>query len=466
MRGLLSPLALAVCASSCAAGASHQAQTPPAAQSGFVEAAAPNFSTAAPQDAWWRLYDDPLLEGLIVKALAANTDLRSAQANLRRSRALLSEQRSARLPSTTLRAQTTDARARPDAAAAAADAEPNEYEAWADINFEVDLFGRLNNAVRAARADALAQQAAYDLVRITVAADVAHAYADVCTLGAQAAAAKRSLAIQGDTARIAGERLKVGEISAFEADQAQAELQRTRAALPLVEAERRIGLYRLATLLGQPPASYPKEVETCDAPPKLLSEIAVGDGAALLARRPDVRQAERRLAAATARIGVATADLYPRLSIGFSDGVTKEQGGEEVYRLQLTPLITWSFPNVFATRARIKQARAGADVALAEWDGAVLQALREVETALAQYAAEKERNQALTEMRARGIAAARSARLRRESGEDSPLVQLDSERRLVEAETLLSDSNRRLANSQITLFLSLGGGWQGAADRK
>lgn len=453
--------AMALMASACASGPSYEPPvTPVAENAAFVSG---DLTLYAPEQApgeWWRLYNDPLLDQLIGDALAANTDLRVAAGNLRRARALLGEARSVRLPSTTLRAQATDASSRPQAAARAADAEPNAYEAWADISYEIDLFGRIERGVQANRADAQAQQAAYDLVRITVAADVAHAYADVCAIGAQVRAAERAAVAQTNGASIAERRLELGEASGLEAAQAQAELARTRAALPSLAAERLNALYRLAVLTGRQPANYPRAPEACFSPPQLASLIPIGDAGALLRRRPDIRQAERRLAASTARVGIAISDLYPRLSLGFSGGVTAEQNGDAVTRLQLAPLIRWTFPNIAATRARIAQARAGADVALAEWDGAVLNALRETESALTHYAGELDRSRSLATMRAQSAVAAQRARLRRETGEDGPLNQLDAERRVADAESLLAASHRQLARYQITLFLALGGGWE------
>lgn len=457
----VSGAAMVLMASACASGPSYeQPVAPVASNAAFVSADPTLFASEPPPGEWWRLYNDPLLDQLITDAFSANTDLRVAAGNLRRARALLSEARSARLPSTTLRAQSTDASSRPEAAALAADAEPNAYEAWADISYEFDLFGRIEHGVQANRADAQAQQAAYDLVRITVAADVAHAYSDVCAIGAQVRAAERAASAQTESARVAERRLQLGEASGLEAAQAQAELARTRAELPSLVAERRVALYRLAVLTGRQPADYPRALEACFAPPQFTNLIPIGDAGALLRRRPDIRQAERKLAASSARVGVAISDLYPRLTLGFSGGVTAEQNGDAVTRLQLTPLISWTFPNIAGARARIAQARAGSDVALAEWDGAVLKALRETESALAQYAGELDRSRALTIMRDQSAVAAQRARLRRDAGADSPLTQLDAERRLAEAESLLAASQRQLASNRITLFLALGGGWE------
>ncbi|MDF7776920.1 TolC family protein, partial [Sphingomonas sp. AOB5] len=203
------------------------------------------------------------------------------------------------------------------------------------------------------------------------------------------------------------------------------------------------------------------------APPVARSVIPVGDGRSLLARRPDIRAAERRLAAATARVGVATADLYPSISLGGSIGSTATSPGDlfsnKGFRFSLGPLISWSFPNVSVARARIKQAEAGAEGALATFDGTWLNALRETETALANYIASGERVATLRRGREASSEAARIARLRYQAGAENFQIVLDSERSLAASEALLAQAEGQFSDATITLFLALGGGWQPVA---
>ena len=186
-----------------------------------------------------------------------------------------------------------------------------------------------------------------------------------------------------------------------------------------------------------------------------------GGGAALLARRPDIRAAERELAAATARIGVATAELYPDISLGGSIGATATAIGDLVtggaFRYALGPLISWSFPNTSGARARIARAEASADAALARFDGTWLRALEETESALARYAKELDRVATLRRAREQSAEAARIARLRFEAGRDPFQVVLDAERSLAQIE-----AEAQLSNNQIAVFLALGGGWKAA----
>jgi outer membrane protein TolC len=207
-------------------------------------------------------------------------------------------------------------------------------------------------------------------------------------------------------------------------------------------------------------------VADCDTPPQLGGLIPVGDGAALLRRRPDVRQAERQLAAATARIGVATADLYPHIRLGLSvqsAGPATDFLGSDSVGWSLGPLISWTLPNTGAVQARIAQAEAGTAGALAHFDGTVLTALRETETALNAYARELDRRAALRAARAQEATVAEQAQRLYQSGRTGYLPALDAQRALAGAEAELAASEAALADDQALLFLALGGGWQAEA---
>src|SRR5690606_27102746 len=260
------------------------------------------------------------------------------------------------------------------------------YDAGLDVGYQLDMFGRVRRAIEASRADLGAVQAAYDLTRVTVVAETARAYADVCNAGRRLAVAQRSVEVQEQTFDLTRRLLEGGRATAMETSQAGALLEETRAEIPTRQALRQTALYRLAVLTGRPPAEFPAGLASCVIPPRLDQPIPVGDGAALLARRPDVRAAERRLAAATARVGVATAELYPSISIGGSVGTTAgslgDLGSGSALRFGIGPLISWSFPNMAVARSRIAQAEAGQEAALATFDGAWLNALRETESAL------------------------------------------------------------------------------------
>ena len=444
------------------------ADLPVAGTGGFIGSASPTVSTAAARDDWWRLYEDPTLDALIQQAFAENNQLEAAFANLRAVRASLSEARVGRFPTTTTSAQAQ--RSRGSAATvqglpAGQDApEIDTYDVGLQASYEIDLFGRVESTIRAARADARAAEAALATVQVTVAAETTRAYADTCSANAQIAVAERTLELQRNTAELTQTLLDGGAGTGLDVASARAALAQTAATLPTLRAARNEALFRLATLTGVTPAEASQAAAACVRPPQLTQPIPVGDGAALLARRPDVRQAEAELAAAAARVNVATANLYPQISLGGSIGSTALESGElsddQNFRFSFGPLISWSFPNVFAARAQIKAAGARSDAALATFDQTVLTALQETETALSNYANELDRRAALTEARDQAARAADLSRLRFNAGADSFLLVLDAERTQAAADAALAQSDALVTTYQIALFRALAGGWQ------
>ena len=463
-------LLLAACATlaltACMVGPNYRSPAPEApAQAPFVSGQSPAFTGEQPPGRWWSLFADPVLDRLIEEALRKNTDLREAAANLARARAVLRETRSGLFPSASASASATYSRQSGDQLGfPGTPAEGWSYDAGIDASYQVDLFGRIRRAIQARRAEAGAAQAAFDVSRITVAAETTRAYADACSAGRQLAVARETLRIQEETFDLTRRLFEGGRVTALETGQAGALLERVRAAVPTIEAQRQTALFRLSVLTGRPPAEFPREVAACETPPALARPIPVGDGATLLSRRPDVRQAERELAAATARVGVAVANLYPQITLGGLLGSSATSlsglGSGDSFRFRLGPLISWEFTNLFVGRARIRQAEAGAEGALANFEGTWLKALEETESALTRYARELDRREALRRGRTQAAEAARIARLRYRAGRDSFQVVLDAERSLADTDAALAQSEAQLADNLVTLFLALGGGWQ------
>ncbi|MBV0881651.1 TolC family protein [Noviherbaspirillum sp. L7-7A] len=438
----------------------------PSAAAPFAGAAEAPYSAAPLPPHWWRLYRDPALDRLVEQALAANADLRAAAANLRRARALEQEVAAAGRPALGISA--APAYGRPSAAARGLpDALPDaaSYDAGVSVSYQVDLFGKIARAIEAADADSGAAAAAYDLSRINVAAGTVRAYVDVCASAAQIGVAQRSLGLQQDFLDLTARRIAAGRGTALDASRAQAQAEQLRAALPPLQAAQRGALLRLAALLGETPGKLPESAGRCAAPPRLAFPVPVGDGAALLRRRPDIRQAERGLAAASARIGVATADLYPGITLGLpagSTGALAGFGAGNALRWSLGSLISWSLPVNGAARRRIAQAEASSEAALARFDGTVLNALREAETTLTVYARELDRNAALKAAREQSALAASQASELYRYGRTDFLTTLDAQRSLASAESALTASDAQLASDQVALFLALGGGWESA----
>jgi NodT family efflux transporter outer membrane factor (OMF) lipoprotein len=428
----------------------------------FAEGAAPAYSAGPLPPRWWQLYADPALDALVEEALGANTDLRVAAANLERARAIVSEVRASAGVQTS-----ADGGVSAGEASSLGIGSPAGTHATLDagigISYELDVVGRIRRTIEAVEADAGAQAAAYDLARTTVVAGVVGAYGDACAGGARIAVARRSVDLQRRSLALTERGVRGGLYNPLDATRSRALLAQLEAALPPLESGRRAALYSLAVLLGRAPEDYPPGLAQCAAIPAIARPLPIGDGAALIRRRPDIREAERALAAATARIGVATADLYPSISLGGSLGTTSRSVGGLVdsaaFRFNLGPLISWSFPDRRVARARIAESDAVARAALASFDGSVLSALREAETALGTYARDLEENAKLKDARDENRkAAGLQARMAR-GGLASGLELLDTERSLAGAEAALAASDATIAADRVRLFLALGGGW-------
>jgi NodT family efflux transporter outer membrane factor (OMF) lipoprotein len=448
----------------------------PGAGAAFVEApasaaaagGATPFADAPLPPHWWRLYNDPRLDGLVEQALAHNTDLRQALANLQRVEA------GEGIANADKKVKASVAGGPEFGHLSGLDYLQENYEPpsiWmyslsTKLSYEFDVVGRIQRGIEASQANTGAAQAALDLVLVNVAAGTARAYADACATGLRIASARRSTELQQQALDISERLQQAGRVGITDAARARTQLQVLKAALPPLEAHRQAALYRLATLTGRLPQDFPRDVAECAVPPQVTGTIPVGDGAALLRRRPDIREAERQLAAATAGIGIATAELYPHVSLGLSVssiGLGDDIGGKDSVAWGIGPLISWTIPNTGAVRSRIAQANASADGALARFDGTVLTALRETETALDDYARELDRHAALKAARDSSATVADQARRLYRSGRTGYLEALDAERGLAGSEATLAASEAQLADDQVILFMALGGGWEAPA---
>ncbi|RQT24792.1 efflux transporter outer membrane subunit [Burkholderia contaminans] len=434
----------------------------PAANHAFVAGASVASNDPLP-DRWWRLYNDPTLDGLVEKALASNVDLRAAQANLERSAALLAATRTAREPSAGVDASTNYTQQ--SAASVLSHVEPPRHEIYnigLEMSYDLDLFGGIRRGIEAASADHDAVGAARDLVRVNVSAEVTRAYSDLCNAGNRIDVLQRSIDVQQRRLALTRQLISNGRAPTFEQQRDQGGIENSRAQLAPLRARRLNAAFRLATLTGQPPENYDRALLSCHTPLELSTPIPSGDGRALLKRRPDVRAAERRLAASTARIGVETAALYPDIRLGASIGST---GGAAAFFTPLTnrfaigPMVTWNLHRS-TIRDRIDAAQADSRASLAHFDATVLTALRETETALDTYAGALDRLQRLEASRdaARDVMA-RTEELRR-GGRIGGLAALDAERTWLAAETAVAAARQDVNDDQITTFLALGGGWQ------
>jgi outer membrane protein, multidrug efflux system len=417
--------------------------------------------------AWWRLYDAPDLDALVQKALVRNTDLQTALASLEAAQASLRATELERTPVTGLGVGATYGQASADALGAPQAFNPGPvYALMEATSYDFDLFGRIKRGIEASRGNVEAAHAALDLARVNVVASVAGAYATVCSTGHEIAVTNRSIALAQDIESVTERRFHGGIAGANDVVRARALLIQTQAELPNLIARQHAGLYLLATLTGDPPEAFPRSVAVCDAPPVIRSPIPVGDGMSLLKRRPDVRQAERRLAASVAEIGVATSALYPTVTLGGQIGTDATSAGDIVrsraFSWNVGPMVSWNFPNLAIAKAGISQANAVARGNLASFDSTVLTALRETDTALTALARQAETERALRDARVQAALAARNTERLYAGGVGAFIDTLDAERTEIDADAALADATSQLADRQVQLFLVLGGGWQDA----
>jgi NodT family efflux transporter outer membrane factor (OMF) lipoprotein len=431
---------------------------PTTAAGPFVAANNPSVQALAPvPDDWWRLYNDPVLDGLIADALAHNTDVRAAVARLAQARAALREIKVDRLPQGGVNAGVTRGR---DVGTSDTS---TSFDAGLQVAYEVDLFGRVRRSVEAGRADVGAADADADAVRIAIVSDTARAYADAASAAERLAVGQHIVSLLDESLRLTQKQVEIGQTTRLDTARIAALRNQRQAELPTIAAERDSALFRLAVLTGRAPAELPVNAGARTSSLDLAHPIPVGDGAQLLARRPDVRAAERRLAGATARIGVATAELYPQVTLGGSVGSSAgsiDNLFSNPIGFLLGPLISWSFSDHARARARVAGAEAGTQEALAQFDGTVLRSLQETESALSAYANALRRREALKAARDEAEVAANIVRAQQREGQVDSLALLDAERTFAEAQAEVADINGQVADAQIDLFRALGGGWQ------
>jgi NodT family efflux transporter outer membrane factor (OMF) lipoprotein len=462
---LLPALALA----GCVAGPNYHVPdgamaTAPSANRPFNSGAEPAFSQAALPPQWWKLYDEPRLDGYVEEALTANTDLRAADANLRRASDVVRQVEAGRTVQTSVQAAVFGARVGGYTLAVPLDLATSGL-AGVTIEYPLDLAGGIKRGIEAASDQAEAAQAARDQVRVTVAAMITRSYADVCSANVTLAATRHVLDIQNRTLGSVQRLFKGGRGTSFDVTRARAAADRSAAAIPEILAAREASLYEIAALMGRAPSDYPRELEACASPPALRQPIPIGDGTALIKRRPDVRAAERRLAAATAGIGVETSALYPQVALsgsaGFGNALSSFLAGSS-FGAYGGPLVSWAFPNRKAIHARIAAAGHAADAADAQFDGQVIEALRQTETALSAYAREIDHDRALEASRGDAEKATGQAGKLFRYGRTGFLEVLTAQSNLAEAEATLAQSKATLIDRQINVFLALGGGWEQA----
>ena len=414
---------------------------------------------------WWKTFNDPELDSLVERAVNANHDLRVATARVREARALRGGAFWDLGPAINGNASSTDARQSKNALTfPIPKLDTDAYDAGFDASWEIDVFGGKRRALEAATAEVAASEEDRRDVLVSLLAEVAHNYVEVRGFQRRLVIARDNIKSQQAALDLTRARFKGGVSSELDVTQAAALLTRTQSQLPALQTALKQAMHRLGVLLGQEPGALVAELSQ-DAPiPPTPPKVPVGLPSELLRRRPDVRRAERQLAAATARIGIQTAELFPKFSLvgtaGFqslsaSDWFT---GGSKFW--SAGPTVTWRVFDLGRIRSQIKATNARADQSLVAYEKAVLISLEDVENALVAYANEQVRRDSLTETVAANRRALELANERYTKGVADFLNVLDAQRSLYQAEDDLVQSDRTVTQDLIALYKALGGGWE------
>lgn len=460
---------LAALVGGCTVGPNYQppkASVPPAYSQTVT---APTNAPAQTLAEWWRLFHDPQLDALIEEASRANLDMRLAQARVREARAQQGIARSALFPSLDANGEYTRGRLSahtPNGFLARAAGEPleqNLFDAGFDMNWELDIFGGNRRALQAARADLGATEESNRGTRITVLADVGLNYLDLRGLQKQLAVARDNLRLQEQTLALTRDQFRAGLASELDSSRAEAQAAETRSQIPLLEQAIQRSIYRLSVLLGKQPEQLESQLAVVAPIPPATPGIPIGLPSDLLRRRPDIRQAERELAAATARVGVATADLFPRFFLTGAAGLQSLNAsdffdaGSRFW--SIGPSVKWPIFTAGRIRQNIKVQNAREDQALVRYEQSVLTSLEEVENALVSCDKEQEHHSALMQSEAANRRAVELADERYRSGLVDFLNVLETQRSLLSVQDELARSERTLGQNIVRLYKALGGGW-------
>jgi multidrug efflux system outer membrane protein len=447
----------------CAVGPNYQEPKTDVSAS-FANQDQPGFSTQDAEISWWRGFNDEKLNRLVDLALAGNHDLRIATARLREARALWAETEFDRFPTVTSQGSYARQRSSEVLAPSARDRDLDLYNVGFDATWELDFFGRVRRSIEAASADVEAQEAFRRDVIVSLLSEVARNYLELRGAQNQLSVALRNSENQRETLDLTFAVLEGGRGTELDTSRAQAQLTSTLATIAPLETRIKSATYRLGVLTGQQPIALEQELSESLPVPELPRIVALGRPEDLLRRRPDIRVAERGLAAATARIGVAVADLFPRVtfvgSIALEAGSFSGLGSRGSDTFSFGPTIFWAAFDLGRVRARVRQADARAEAALAQYEQRVLIALEETENSLVGFGRQQMRRELLRQSAQASEKATALARLRYQYGVSDFLTVLDAERTLLQAEDQLAQSETNTATALVAVYKALGGGWQ------
>jgi multidrug efflux system outer membrane protein len=414
--------------------------------------------------AWWPTLNDTELSSLIDRAVSGNLDLKKARARIREARARRGIAKAGLFPTLDASGSATWTESSNDTGTNRTSETRDLYTAGFDAGWEVDIFGGVRRSVEAADADIGASQEDLRDVLVSLLAEVAVNYIDLRTFQSRLAIAEVNLEAQNETYQLTLWRNQAGLSDELAVQQARYNLENTRSQLPTLRIGKEEALNRIAVLLGEQPGNVHSLLEEQGSMPIIPLKLAIGIPADVLRNRPDVRRAERELAAQSARIGVATADLYPKLTLSGSIGFETLKMGtsptSQTWSSSVGPGITWAIFRAGAIRQNIEVQSALHEQALIAYEAAILSALEDVENALVAYAEEQNRRDNLQEAAQAAQKAAEFAKLNYESGLTDFNNVLDAQRSLLNFQDQLAQSNATVTSNLVRLYKAIGGGWK------
>jgi NodT family efflux transporter outer membrane factor (OMF) lipoprotein len=486
MRKTLLPATLLAALAGCTVGPNYvgpQNAAPQASRGGaFVRAVSEVVAPTPPTARWWEELGDPTLNELVVRALANNPNVAIVQARLRQARASLREEKANALPNGSASAVYAHARIPgldltgsngtgngSSGGTTSVDSQSDRatqfdlYNLGFDASWEIDLFGGQRRAVEAARASAAAAEANIADAQVSLTSEVAQAYVNLRDRQQRIALNNRSVTMQEQMLALTQERFVRGTASRLDVTRLQNQLDNTRADITPINAELDAYLDELATLTGDEPGFLDQSLKVVQPLPLPPATVPVGDPAAMIARRPDIRSAERTLASDTAKIGQAEAAKFPSVKfmgiIGVGGTDPSDLTKLDDFTALLAPQLSWNFLDFGRNRARVAQADAARDEAEAQYRQTVLGALRDAEDALSRFKYRRVTVATLARAKASADEAAALSAQRYQAGTTTLIDLLDTRRQQIAAEQSLSQGEAALTGDFISIQKALGLGW-------
>jgi|HubBroStandDraft_6_1064221.scaffolds.fasta_scaffold12798_3 multidrug efflux system outer membrane protein len=457
VTGAASALLLAACA----VGPDYR--TPDTAPVVLHNAQTSAFAPQTPDSIWWQQFEDPELNELERRALAQNLDLRAAFDRVKAARAVFVERKLDYAPHVPLDATYAHSEEQQPGFGS------NRFNIQSDslgfdATWEIDLFGHVRRSVEAARADLGAERANYEDAQVTVAAEVARNYFELRGAQRRLSVARKNLDSERQTLDLTQLLDEAGRGSELDVQRARARLNATEATIPPLEATEKQAGYRLAVLIGARPGQLDQELQPA-AVATYAKALPIGDPGELLRHRPDVRAAERELAAATARVGVATADLFPRVNVtgfvGFLSGdvgrLFNATSGGDARAWSVAPSLSWAAFDFGSVRARLRASEAQSDAAAANYEKVVLTALEDTENSFVAYSTGQAQLKSLSEQAEASTRAADLAEIQYREGVADFLVLLDAQRTQLDAEDSVAQAQTAVNVAVVAIYKALGG---------